>query len=173
MAHRSLGKSIKVYTLFSYMDHISNFMASSHLKQYVSSFTEVFLWKLLSITPLCFPENSTLFPINNMSFTYTYQKCCSAPTHFLVNTGLTASLYKNICFDQLIKTYIPTPRCLHQSIDGSLEHAHFVSTFRIDKTFWSHHIQLFFNKSIKKCSFVYPFARFHKMWQLLTWFGQT
>ena len=32
-------------------------------------------------------NNSTLFPINNMSFTYTYQKCCSAPTHFLVNTG--------------------------------------------------------------------------------------
>ena len=32
-------------------------------------------------------NNSTLFMINNMSFTYTYQKCCSAPTHFLVNTG--------------------------------------------------------------------------------------
>ena len=106
-------------------------------------------------------NNSTLFPINNMSFTYTYQKCCSAPTHFLVNTGFTASLYKTISFDQLIKAYIPTPRCLHQSIDGSLELAYFVSTFRIDKTFWLHHIQLFF-KSIKECSFVYPFARFHK-----------
>ena len=68
-------------------------------------------------------NNSTLFPINNMSFTYTYQKCCSAPTHFLVNTGFTASLYKTICLDQLIKAYIPTPRCLHQSIDGSLEFA--------------------------------------------------
>ena len=117
---------------------------------------------------LCFPENSTLSPINNMSFTYIYQKCCSAPTHFLVNTGFTASLYKTICFDQLIKAYIPTPRCLHQSID-----AHFVNTFRIDKTSWLHHIQLFFNNSIKECSFVYPFARFHKMRQLLTWFGQT
>ena len=62
-------------------------------------------------------NNSTLSPINNMSFTYTYQKCCSAPTHFLVNTGLSKSLYKTICFDQLIKVYIPTPRCLHQSID--------------------------------------------------------
>ena len=80
-------------------------------------------------------NNSTLFPINNMSFTYTYQKCCRAPTHFLVNTGFSESLYKTICFDQLIKAYIPTPRCLHQSIDGSLELAHFVSTFRIDKTF--------------------------------------
>ena len=88
-----------------------------------------------------------------MPFTYTYQKCCSAPTHFLVNTGFTTSLYKPICFDYFIKVYIPTPRCLHQSIDGSLELAHFVSTFRIDKTFWLNHIQLFFNKSIKECSF--------------------
>ena len=110
-------------------------------------------------------NNSTLSSINNMSFTYTFQKGCSAPPHFLVNTGATASMYKTICFDQLIKVYIPTPRCLHQSIDGSLELAHFVSTFRTDKTFWLHHIQLFYNKSIKECSFVYPFARFHKMWQ--------
>ena len=58
-------------------------------------------------------NNSTLSPINNMSFTYTYQKGRSAPTHYLVNTGFTASLYKTICFDQLIKAYIPTPRCLH------------------------------------------------------------
>ena len=74
-------------------------------------------------------NNSTLFPINNMSFTYTCQKCYSAPTHFLVNTGFTTSLYKTICFDQLIKAYMPSPRCLHQSIDGSLELAYFVSTF--------------------------------------------
>ena len=39
------------------------------------------------------------------------------------------------------------------SINGLLELAHFVSTFRIDKTFWLHHIQLFFKKSIKECSF--------------------
>ena len=120
------------------------------------------LKKLFSNTPLCFPENSTLFLINNMSFTYTYQKCCSAPTHFLVNTGFTASLYKTISFYQLIKAYIPTPRCLHQSIDGSLELAHFVSTFRIDKTFWLHHIQLFFKKSIKECSFVIHLPDFIK-----------
>ena len=91
-----------------------------------------------------FQKNSTSFPINNMSFTYTYQKGCSAPTHFLVNTSFTSSMYKTICFDKLIKAYIPTLRCLHQSIDGSLELAHFVSTFRIDKTFWLHHIQLLF-----------------------------
>ena len=118
-------------------------------------------------------NDSTLFPINNMSLTYTYQKCCSAPTHFLVNTGFIARLYKTISFDQLIKAYIPTLRYLHQSIDGSLELAYFGSTFRIDKTFWLHHIQLFFNKSFKECSFVYPFAIFYKMRQLLTWFGQT
>ena len=92
-----------------------------------------------------FQKNSTSFLINNMSFTYTYQKGCSAPTHFLVNTGLSKSLYKTICFDHFIKAYIPTPRCLHQSIDGI--------QFRINKTFWSHHIQLFFKKSIKECSF--------------------
>ena len=94
-----------------------------------------FFEKLLSNTPLCFLENCTSFPINNMSLTYTYHKGYSAPTHFLVNTGFTASLYKTICFDQLIKAYIPTPRCLHQSIDGLLELAHLVSTFRIDKIF--------------------------------------
>ena len=79
-----------------------------------------------------------------------------------------ASQSWNIRFDELIKAFIPTPRGLHQSINGSLELAHFVSTFRIDKTFWLHRIQLFFKKSIKECSFVYPFARFHKMRQLLT-----
>ena len=88
-----------------------------------------------------------------MSLTYTYQKGCSAPTHFIVNTGLSKSLYKTICFYQLIKAYIPTPRCLHQSINGSPELAHLVGTFRTEKTFWLHHIQLFFKKSIKECSF--------------------
>src|SRR3989337_2051470 len=111
-----------------------------------------FFEKFLSNTPLCFQNNSTLFPINNMSLTYTYQKCCSAPTHLLVNTGFTASLYKTICFDQLIKAYIPTLRCLHQSINGLLELAHFVSTLWIDKTFRLHHIQLFFQKSIQERS---------------------
>ena len=89
--------------------------------QYVSSFTEFFLWKTCFKYPFMLSRNSILFPINNMAFTYTYQKCCSAPTHFLVNTCFTASLYKTICFDQLIKAYIPTPRCLNQSIDGSME----------------------------------------------------
>ena len=79
-----------------------------------------------------------------------------------------ASRSWNICFDHTIKAYIPTPRGLHQSINGPLDLAHFVSTFWIDKTFWLHHIQLFFKKTIKECSFVYPFARFHKMQQLLT-----
>src|SRR3954469_13412214 len=95
-----------------------------------------------------------------MSFTYTYHKCCSAPTHFLVNTGFTASLYKTTCFDQLIKAYIPTPRCLHQSIDGSLELAHFVSTLWIDETSRLHHIQLFFQKSIQECSLYIHFPNF-------------
>ena len=46
-----------------------------------------------------------------------------------------ASRSWNKRFDSVIKACIPTLRCLHQSIDGSLELAHFVSTFRIDKTF--------------------------------------
>ena len=82
-----------------------------------------------------------------------YQKCYRAPTHFLVNTGFTESLYKTKCFDHTIKAFIPTPRGLHQFINGSLELAHFVSTFRINKTFWLHRIQLFFKISIKECSF--------------------
>ena len=64
-----------------------------------------------------------------------------------------ASRSWNKRFDHLIKANVPTLRCLHQSIDGSLELAHFVSTFRIKKTFWLYHIQLFFKKSIKECSF--------------------
>ena len=64
--------------------------------QCVSSFTEVFLWKtFIQVSFHALQNNSTLFPINNMSFTYTYQKWCSASTHFLVNTGFTVSLYKN------------------------------------------------------------------------------
>ena len=67
--------------------------------QCVSSFTKVFLWKtFIQVSFHALQNNSTLFPINNMSFTYTYQKCCSAPTHFLVNTGFTASLYKTMGF---------------------------------------------------------------------------
>ena len=90
--------------------------------QYVSSFTEVFLLKnSFQILLYALQNNSTLFSINNMSFTYTYQKCCSAPTHFLVNTGFTASLYKTISFDQLIKVYIPTPMLapVHKWIAGA------------------------------------------------------
>src|SRR3989337_3231572 len=113
------------------------------------SFIEKFLFKY----PFMLSRNSISFPINNMSFTYNIRKCYRAPTHFLVNTGFTVSLYKIICFDHLIKAYIPTPRCLHQSIDGSLELAYFVSTLRIDKTFRLHHIQLFLKETIKERCF--------------------
>ena len=114
--------------------------------QYVSSFTKVFLWKTpFKILLYAFQNILHYFRSTICHSHILYQKCCSAPTHFPVNTGFTASLYKTICFDQLIKAYIPTPRCLHQSIDGSLELAYFVSTFRIYKTFWLHHIQPFFN----------------------------
>ena len=64
-----------------------------------------------------------------------------------------ASRSWNKRFDSVIKAYIPTSRCLHKSIDGSLDLAHFVSTFRIDKTFWLHHIQLFLKETVKECRF--------------------
>ena len=73
-------------------------------------------------------RNSTSFPINNMSSIYTYQKCCSAPTHFLANTSFLQTLYKPKCFDHLIKAYVPTPRCLLQSIEGSLEFAYLLAS---------------------------------------------
>ena len=73
-------------------------------------------------------RNSTSFPINNMSSTYTYQKCCSAPTHFLVNTSFLQTLYKPKSFDHLIKAYVPTPRCLLQSIEGLLEFAYLLAS---------------------------------------------
>ena len=104
--HRKILSSVLIYLYRSWCPICKQLYRGLSLKN------------LLSKPPLCFSENSTSFPINNMSFTYTYQKGCSAPTHFLVNTGFTTSLYKTICFDHLIKKYIPTPRCLHQSIDG-------------------------------------------------------
>ena len=110
-----------------------------------------FFEKLLSNTPLCFPENSTSFPVNNMSFTYTYQKGCSAPTHFLVNTGFSKSLYKTIFFYHTIKVYIPTPRCLHQSIDGSWSLHTLLASLGLTKP--SGCIIYNSNKSIKECSF--------------------
>ena len=98
-------------------------------------------------------NNSTLSPINNMSFTYTYHKCCSTPTHFLVNIGFTQVCIKPYALITLSKRLFQLREALHQSINRSLELAHFVSSLWIDKTFWVHHIQLFFKKSIKECSF--------------------
>src|SRR6266496_2991657 len=118
-----------------------------------------FIEKLLFKYPFMLSRNSISFPINNMSSTYNIRNA-RAPTHFLVNTGFSKSLYKTICFDHTTKTFIPTPRGLHQSINGSLELAHFVSTLWIDKTFWLHHIQFFFQKSIQECSFVIHLPNF-------------
>ena len=72
-------------------------------------------------------RNSTSFLINNMSTIYTYQKFYSAPTHFFGNTSFSQTLYKPKIFDHLIKAYIPTPRCLLQSLEGLLELCIFVS----------------------------------------------
>src|SRR3954471_3555328 len=76
-----------------------------------------------------------------------------APTHFLVNTSFSISLYKTKTFDYLIKMLIPTSGCLLQPIYGPLKFAYLVSVFRIDKTFGLHHIQLFINVSIEERCF--------------------
>ena len=98
-------------------------------------------------------NNSTLLPINNMSFIYTYQKCCSAPTHFLVNT-----VFPKVC----IKPYalINSSKRIFQLRDACTSplmdcwSLHILlASLGLTKTFWLHHIQLFFNKSIKECSF--------------------
>src|SRR3990170_154275 len=60
-------------------------------------------------------------------------KCCSAPTHFLANTSFLQTLYKPKCFDHLIKAYVPTPRCLLQSIEGPLEFAYLLASLRSTK----------------------------------------
>ena len=118
----------------------------SSVAQLVAKVIKTLSFKELFQTLLyAFQKNSTLFLINNISFTYTYQKGCSAPTHFIVNIGFSKSLYKTICFDHTIKAFIPTPRGLQQSINGLLELAHFVRTLWIDKTFWLHYIQLSFD----------------------------
>ena len=77
---------VKVCVLWKY--HRASWSISIDLDaQYVSSFIQVFLWKTPFNQPFMLSRNFTSFRINNMSFTYTYQKCCSAPTHFIVNTS--------------------------------------------------------------------------------------
>ena len=75
-------------------------------------------------------RNSTSFLIHNMSTTYTHQKFYSAPTHFFGNTSFSKTLYKPKIFDHLIKAYIPTPRCLLQSLEGLLELCILISIFQ-------------------------------------------
>ena len=88
-----------------------------------------------------------------MSSIYTYQKCCSAPTHFLANTSFLQTLYKPKCFDHLIKVYVPTPRCLLQSIEGLLEFAYLLASLGLTKTFWLYHIQPFPTETVKETLF--------------------
>ena len=93
-------------------------------------------------------RNSTLLSIYNMSTTYTYQKFYSAPTHFFGNTSFSQTLYKPKSFDHLIKAYIPTPRCLHQSIEESLELAYLLASLGSTKPF----VYITYNLSSRKPS---------------------
>ena len=98
-------------------------------------------------------RNSTSFMINNMSTTYTHQKFYSAPTHFFGNTSFWQTLYKPKIFDHLIKVHIPTPRCLLQSMEGSLELAYLLASLGSTKPFWLYHIQSFLTKIGKETRF--------------------
>ena len=82
--------------------------------QYVSSFTEVFLWKTSFKTLLyAFQKILHYFRSTICHSHILIRNAVVLPLTFLVNTGFTASLYKTICFDHFIKAYIPTLRCLH------------------------------------------------------------
>ena len=111
------------------------------------SFIEKFLFRYL----LCYPEILDYFQ-STICHPHIKFEMLQSTRSLSCKYRLHRKSVKTICFDHLIKAYIPTLRCLHWSIDGSLELAHFVSTFRIDKTFWLHHIQLFFKIYIKECS---------------------
>src|SRR5215216_3640542 len=84
--------------------------------------------KLHSNNPLCFPEILHHFRSTICHPHILIKKCCSAPTHFLANTSFLQNLYKPKNFYHLIKAYFPTPRCLLQSIEGSLEFAYLLAS---------------------------------------------
>ena len=94
-------------------------------------------------------RNSTSFLINNMSTTYTHQKFYSAPTPLEIQVSHKL-LYKPKIFDHLIKAYIPTPRCLLQSLKGSLELAYLLASLGSTKLFWLYCIQPFLTKTSKE-----------------------
>ena len=75
-------------------------------------------------------KSSITFPINNMSSTYNMRNATELPLTFLVNAGFSISLHKPKRFDHIIKVNVPTPRCLHQPIDGALELAYLVTQAR-------------------------------------------
>src|SRR5215216_343723 len=61
---------------------------------------------------LCYPEILYHFQ-STICHPHIILEMLQTPTHFLVNTGFFKILSKTIYFDHTIKTFIPTPRCLH------------------------------------------------------------
>src|SRR3989337_2026476 len=105
-----------------------------------------------SNNPLCFPEILYHFQ-STICHPHIILEMLQSSHSLSCKYKLLHKLYKTKSFDHLIKAYIPTPRCLHQSIDGSLELAYFVSILRTDKTFWLHNIQLLHKKPVTECRF--------------------
>ena len=75
-------------------------------------------------------RNSTSFPINNMLTTYTHINSIVLPLTSLEIQVSHKLLHKPKIFDHLIKVYIPTLRCLLQSLEGLLEFCIFVSVLQ-------------------------------------------
>ena len=95
---------------------------------------------------------SKSFLIINMSTTYTHQNSIVLPL-----TSLEIQVSHKLCTNPksliIIKAYIPTPRCLLQSLEGLLELCILISIFQINKTFRLYHIQPFLKKTIKETMF--------------------
>ena len=106
MARRSFGKSIKVHTLFSYMDLISDFMASSHFvesglivasSQFIGS-----SWssKMTSRTWLLYHSGAdlTLLYLRGLVVTWSEVTWSSSLTSSLIGVGVTGTDF----YDELL-----------------------------------------------------------------------
>ena len=124
--------------------------------QYMISFE-----KLLSNNPLCFLEilhyirsticqphilirNSIVLPLTSLEIQVSHKLCRT----------------KN--FDHLIKAYIPTPRCLLQSIEGSVEFAQLLASLGLTKPSGCITYNLSSTKLLRKQCLDIVSAMFHK-----------
>ena len=143
--------------------------------QYVSSFTEVFQWKIIIQVSFYAIQKFYIFSNQQYVIHIQYEKCYRAPTHFLVNTGFSISLHK--------------PQTLWSSHQNECSNSEMLAPVhrRITRACtpcW----HLYYRQNLLVASyttllpeihsgmqFLHPSAKFHnhKMRQSLTWFGHT